>query len=161
METLWQNGWHLLSAIVAISVPILILVGKSYLNIHNRLIQAETRLEERSKTLKEVSDIQVVDSHRISRNESTVASMQDSLQEFRNSIDRRLTDLGNRMDMFGAKLEVLPTISAHLENLANLSEKIVLREVHETQLAALGDRMLVVEERVNKAKRTRVTGSLL
>lgn len=141
--------WHILSVIASLSVPFIAWLGKSYLDLHNRLIKAETLLEERSKTLKEVTTQQSVDSHRITQNDTAIAALEGSLHEFRGNIDKRLTEMTTRLDNFGAKLEILPTINAHLENLANLHEKIVLREVHDTQMAALGDRMASIEVRLD------------
>jgi hypothetical protein len=137
--------WHILSAIAVISVPFVTWL----ISMHNRLLKSETLLEERSKTLKEVSSQQAIDSHRITQHDSTITAVRDSLQEFRGSIDRRLTEVGTRLDTFAARLELLPSMSAHLEVLAGLNEKIVPREVYDAQFLALDSRVGTVEDRLN------------
>lgn len=149
MDTLW----HILSAIASMSVPFIAWLGKSYLDLHNRLVKTETLLEERSRILKEVKSQQDVDSHRITQSDSTLTAVQVSLQEFRSSIGQRLAEVNARLDNFSDKLEMLPTIVAQLESISKMAERIVPRELYDDRISNLNTRIASIEERLTEEHR--------
>lgn len=137
METLW----HVLSVIASLSVPFIAWLGKSYLDLHNRLIKAETRLEERSKTLTEVRDRQIVDTHRLTQAESHIDQLRDMHRDMLRVTEARHAELS-------AKLEILPRLDESINNLTQVCRTFAPREVHEAHMDAQDARIKAIEDKV-------------